>query len=229
MLLAQAAPLARSDITFEALLIEPWKNLLTGHPAEAIVLLIPVGLAFLVWGFRLYRWLVILAFAAIGGLLGLALATYLQFSGLVGLVAGALVMGVLAWPLHRFGWAVLGGMAFSLVASEAARLGGVVGPVALFIIGAIAFIVGVTLTLWLLRPLIIVVTSILGGGLLAEAALRLADAWPTMGEPVHEALAARPWLPLAFALGLAAVGAVLQLSDSSHARRKKKRAVEEEE
>lgn len=206
------------------MLMEPWENLLHYHPLMAAVLLIPVGIAFLLYGYRLYRWLVVIAYVGIGVVLGMAAAAYLGFNQSVGIMAGAIVLGVLAWPLHRAGWGLLGGILFAIVFREVSAVMGMEGQLQLALIGAVAFLVGVVLTVLLLKPLIVVITSVVGGTLLALGALSLVALWPALGGPVEKAIDARLYLPVFIVLVLAAVGSLLQILDSARGRSKRRKA-----
>ena len=62
-----------------------WQRLAGLHPLEAGLLLVPLGLVFLLYGFRLYKWLVSVVFAGIGASVGAALA----LAGAAGLALGS--------------------------------------------------------------------------------------------------------------------------------------------
>ncbi len=218
-----AAALPEAAKPIAELLAEPWKNLLEYHPLAAAVLVIPVGIAFLLYGFRLYRWLVVIVYVGIGVVLGMAAALYLDFSQPVGIMAGAIVLGVLAWPLHRAAWGVLGGIIFAVIFVEVADVIGIKGGTPLFLIGAVALVAGIALTVLIMKPLIVVMTSLVGGTFLALGALSLTTLWPTLGGPVDRVIEARRYVPVVIVLLLAAVGSILQLLDTSETKKKKKK------
>ena len=200
-------------------------------PLEAGLLVLPIGLVFLLFGFKLYKLLVSLVFAGIGAGLGGALAAGVGWSAILGTIAGALVLGLLAWPLHRIAWgllggAILGGAAVLLVSARSQD------PILLAIVATVLFAGGFILTLLVMRPLIILVTAILGAAVLVQAILRLSLLWPSFGDPVTSMLQAKPYL-LAILVALpAALGFLLQWRDTSAAAKassKKKKAAAEEE
>lgn len=219
---AQALPEAARPMA--EMLMEPWENLLHYHPLMAAALLMPVGIAFLLYGFRLYRWLVVIAYVGIGVVLGMAAAAFFNFNQSVGIIAGAILLGVLAWPLHRAGWGVLGGILFAVVFREVAAVMGIEGWLPLALISVVAFLAGVALTVLLLKPLIVLITSLVGGTFLALGALSLAALWPALGGPVEKAIDARPYVPVVVVLVLAVVGSMLQVVDTARGRSKKRKA-----
>jgi len=218
-----AAALPDAGRPMADLLMEPWANLLEYHPMAAAVLLVPVGIAFLLYGFRLYRWLVVLAYVGIGVVLGMAAALYLEFSQPAGIMVGAVVLGVLAWPLHRAAWGILGGLLFAVIFVEVADVVNIRGATPLVLVGAVAFIAGVALTVLLMKPLIVVITSLVGAVFVALGTLSLTKWWPPVGDPVERVIDARPYMPVVIVLFLAAVGSVLQVLDTAESKKKKKK------
>ncbi|KPK47071.1 MAG: hypothetical protein AMK72_08905 [Planctomycetes bacterium SM23_25] len=218
---AQALPDAGRPMA--DLLLEPWANLLKYHPLVAAVLLVPVGIAFLLYGFRLYRWLVVIAYVGIGVVVGMAAALYLDFSQPAGIMVGAIVLGVLAWPLHRVAWGILGGVLFAVIFVEVADVIEIRGSTPLFLIGAVAFVAGMALTVLLMKPLIVVITSLVGATFVAVGTLSLTMAWPTLGGPVDRVINARPYVPVVIVLLLAFVGSILQLIDTGDSKKKRKK------
>ena len=217
--------------SLEALMQNLWDRFYALSPLEAGLLLVPIGLVFLLFGFKLYKLLVSLVFAGIGAGLGVALAACAGWSAILGMVAGALVLGLLAWPLHRIAWgllggAILGGAAVLLVSARSQD------PILLAIVATVIFAGGFTLTLLVMRPLIILVTAILGAAVLVQAILRLSLLWPSFGDPVAAMLQAKPYLLAILVALAAALGFVLQWRDTSAAAKassKKKKAAAEEE
>jgi len=187
------------------------------------------GLAFLLWGYRLYRWLVVVLFVVIGVVAGIEAAACFGFNQSIGIVAGAVVLGVLAWPLHKVGWGMVGGILFGLVLTGLGAYLGIEGRLALGVIAVVAFVAGVAVTLLLMKPLIIVITSLLGASSLTEGILALALLWPAVGMALVRVMETRPYVLVIATLVLAAVGAAMQVFDTGEARKKKKKASESED
>lgn len=217
--------------TFDALMRDACDRFHALSPLEAGLLLVPMGLVFLLYGFKLYKLLVSLVFAGIGAGLGGALAAGVGWSAMLGMIAGALVLGLLAWPLHRIAWgllggAILGGAAVLLVSARSQD------PILLAIVATVIFAGGFILTLLVMRPLIILVTAILGAAVLVQAILRLSLLWPSFGDPVAAMLQAKPYLLALLVALAAALGFLLQWRDTggkAKAAAKKKKASEEQD
>ena len=206
-----------------------WQRLGALHPLEAGLLLVPVGLVFLLYGFKLYKWLVSVVYAGIGSAAGAALAVYLGWDVILGTIAGALLLGLLAWPLHRVGWGLLGGALFGGAAVLLMRMQ---TPNVTYIaaVAGVAFIGGFILTFVLMRPLIILVTSIIGAAVVVQGALRLTLIQPAFGDPVCSTLEAKPYLLAILVAVPALLGFILQWRDKGgKAAAKKKKAEKAEE
>jgi len=196
-------------------------NVMGDYPVATVALLVPVGVAFLLYGFRLYRWLVVLAYVGIGVLLGMAAALYLGFSQPVGIMVGAVLLGVLAWPLHRAACGLLGGMLFAVIFIEIAGVMEIHGITPLLLIGGVALVAGIALTVLVMKPLIVVMTSLAGASLVSLGTFYLTLLWPAIGGPVNRVIHARAYIPVVVVLLLAAVGSVLQILDTAESRKKK--------
>jgi len=224
----QASDMLLRDL-WQILLIPPRGAYLLVCPAEAAILFIPIGLVFLLFGFRLYKWLVMVVYAGIGSIVGLAVAAYLGWSALLVMMAGSIVLGLLAWPLHRIGWGLLGGVLLGGLAALLVR--GRTENVVL-IVGAavIAFAAGLVLAMMLLRPLITGITSLIGAGLLVQGAVALAMLIkPSVGGPIASFLEAR-WYALAAVVGvLAILGFALQWHEGEPAGAKRSKSPSEKQ
>ena len=223
----EAAQLA--ILSLETAMQYVWQRLGALHPLEAGLLLVPVGLVFLLYGFKLYKWLVSVVYAGIGSAAGAALAAYLGWDVILGMIAGALLLGLLAWPLHRVGWGLLGGALFGGAAVLLMRMQ---TPNVTYIaaVAGVAFIGGFILTLVLMRPLIILVTSIIGAAVVVQGALRLSLIQPAFGDPVCSTLEAKPYLLAILVAVPALLGFILQWRDKGgKAAAKKKKAEKAEE
>jgi hypothetical protein len=208
-----------------------WQRLGALHPLEAGLLLLPVGLVFLLYGFKLYKWLVSVVYAGIGASAGAAVALWLGWDVILGTIAGALLLGLLAWPLHRVGWGLLGGALFGGAAVILMRAQ---TPNVTYIaaVAGVAFIGGFVLTLILMRPLIILVTSVIGAAVVVQGALRLSLIQPAFGDPVLATLEAKPYLLAILVAIPALLGFILQWRNTAgkgKAAAKRKKAEEAEE
>jgi hypothetical protein len=206
-----------------------WQRLGALHPLEAGLLLVPVGLVFLLYGFKLYKWLVSVVYAGIGAWAGAAVALWLGWDVILGTIAGALLLGLLAWPLHRVGWGLLGGALFGGAAVLLMQMQ-TANVTCIAAVASIAFIGGFILTFVLMRPLIILVTSVIGAAVVVQGALRLSLIQPAFGDPVLTTLEARPYLLAILVAVPALLGFILQWRDKGgKAAAKKKKAEKAEE
>jgi len=205
-------------------------------PWQAALFVIPIGILFLLYGFRLYRVLAIVLFAMLGLVLGLVVAGLLQVNATAGMVVGALVLGVLAWPLVRLAWAVtcgvLGAAIVGLVTWALVPSG---GEVVWAVAAGVGFLIGAVAGTVCFRVMVIVATSVYGGTLLVWGTLRLTLLVPSIGDPVMASLAALPWLLGILVLVPGVFGVIAQLGDEKtlpkksrkSARRKGTRETEE--
>lgn len=199
-------------------LYSAWGELCAQHPVVAGLVLLPFGLAFLLYGYRVYKALVILTFAIVGGLIGMFIGAHFALSGiaaLLGMAGGALVLGLLAWPLHRVGWGLLGGTVSAVVFAGFATTAGVTVQAYVLVIGGLAFVLGMVLTVWLFRPLLVIITSLVGATLLVEGAVRLVVLSPSFGEPICAFLKENAYVWLIVLLVLAGAGMLMQWYDTS--------------
>jgi hypothetical protein len=190
---------------------DPWEALRQLHPVAAGILLV-IGVAFLLYGFRIYKLLVIIAYAAVGIFLGALVAAALHFNPLIGMAGGAIILGLLAWPLYLVGWGLIGGAVLAALAAAVTQHF-TPSPVYQGIAAAVAGILGIVLTILLMRTLIIIITSIVGAVALVEGALRLVLLVPSLGDPVMATLQAHVWLQAAVVVVPAVVGMILQTAD----------------
>lgn len=130
-----------------------------GIPPALGAIVAGFGVLFLLLGWRMHR-LSLAAFGlALGALLGQLAARWLQVDKLWGLMSGGLIFAVLSGPLYRAAVFLLAGLAVGVLAGEGFRL---LVPGGFWFGFAPGFLVGGVLSLWLLRPLVILSTSLLG-------------------------------------------------------------------
>lgn len=201
----------------DAIVQDLWQRMVTQHPLEMGLVFLVLGLVFLLYGYKLYKILVSVVFAGIGGLVGLLIGVHFGAPGWLAALIGAFLLGILAWPLFRIGWGILGGMVFAAVAWPfAMALTQSVVPA--YILAAVAFIAGMILTTMLMRPLIIISTATSGAATLVTGVLLMLIRWPEVNEPVKAALESKPYLFIVLVALPAILGAILQWRDTSGAK-----------
>ena len=153
-----------------------WDSLLytLSHPPRGLVIAayIAGGLC-LVYGYKVYQFIVMLPGILIGGIIGYAIGAlqWGTFGGIICTLLGASICGALAWALHQFAiWfvgALLGGLAVTGVAEGLFHT-----HPNLFVV-IIAALFGGALLLALAKALIIVKSSCIGALLVAYGARSL--------------------------------------------------------
>ncbi len=178
------------------------------------LLLVGLGVVFLLWGFKYFKILVVVNAAAVGGCAGYALGTVSQSQSMPILlaVAGALVIGALAWPLLRWAVALLGavsGLIIGLVicdivvnVSGDASLANYHWPMALVCMTALGM-----LTFISFNPVVMIFTSIQGASMIVLGAVSLLMSYAGLQASLRLAVE-HNWA--VFVACLALVGFVLQ-------------------
>ncbi len=154
--------------------------------------LILAGVIFLIWGFMLYRGLVIFNAALLGGWIGGTLGQS-NGSALAGAALGAFTFGAIAWPLMKYAVALMGGMYGALLGASLWRTfglephlawaGGAMGLVAL---GMLSFV--------LFRTSVILYTSLQGSAMLVFGLLGLIFKYQEIQPQLSQNLLLRPML-----------------------------------
>jgi hypothetical protein len=123
-----------------------------------------IAFAFVLWGGKLFKIFVVLLGVGAGLLLGFFLGSIVGLGpqgGGAGAVIGAIVLGLLAWPLHRVFVFVIGGLFFGLVTASIATKLQV--PATTLNAAAIAgFVVGGVLSILIHRTFVIALMAAAG-------------------------------------------------------------------
>lgn len=188
---------------------------LSGLGPMQILLLISCGLVFLLYGWRLFKALVIVDAGALGVLVGSSLLES-QNMAVFGGIAGALLFAALAWPLMKYAVSLLGGLAgafvgygmWHCVAGLAGRpelaahawAGAMIGLITL---GLLAFVI--------FRVTVVVVTVLQGSLMAVSGSIALAMLNESWRAPLQDHLSNPRVLPLLI-LVPAIVGFTLQQS-----------------
>jgi hypothetical protein len=172
-------------------------------------LLLAVGLVYLLYGFKIFRILVMVNAALLGAWAGEWASGRFGWPWWVALL-GASALGVLAWPLMRYAVCLMGGLAGAFLGAMIARSAApdatsvaVGAGIGLAVLGVLAFVI--------FRIVIICFTSLQGALLTVAGVVGLVARFEKAAAAVHAALVGRPYL-LAILIGVPAViGVVYQL------------------
>ena len=151
-----------------------------------------VGILLMSFGFKSYRWVVLLNFIALGYWIGERLGNYNQI-GFIGAIIGAALLGVAALPLMRFAVATCGGLVGAVIGMviwaycdqpmDMAWAGGLVG---LAVLGMLSFI--------LFKTTVILFTSIEGAALFVLGSCALLMRYKPWAQDVGHNLDSKPVL-----------------------------------
>jgi len=158
-----------------------------------------IGILLMAFGFKAYRWIVLLNFVAVGWWIGtLPFKNQIEGKGgedlaLVASIAGAVIMGVIAWPLLRYTVATCGGMVGFVIGMvvwaycdqplNMAWAGGLVG---MTLLGMLSFV--------LFKTTVILFTSIEGASLFAFGVCALVLRYQPWQKQVSTSLDTKPIL-----------------------------------
>jgi hypothetical protein len=176
-------------------------------PGMAAVLLM-VGTIFLLWGYPVFRYLIMLNFAVVGAYLGAAIGKHAD-TVMAGALIGGFLAGALAWPMMR--WAVaLTGAGIGLILGAALWRAAGQDPTFDWAGGLTGFVAFGMLSFIVFRGGVILYTSLQGGALLASGILGLLEKYPSVGPELGDHLVHQRFLlPTAIVIP-AVVGLIFQ-------------------
>jgi len=165
------------------------------------VLLVLLGVVSLLYGYRVFRGIVVVYSSVAGAALGY----WLVVAGLkrpdlwwIGLIGGGMLLAVLAWPLVNFFVAAWGAVAGGLVGAALTRAVGGEWPIAVAV--AIGVILGAILAVLVFRFMIILTTSVLGAAMAVAGLISLLYHVERIRPGLQEYLTQTPYmLPLVMA------------------------------
>lgn len=167
-----------------------------------------IGALLMIFGFKAYRWIVLLNFVALGYFLGDMLGQKGEI-GLVGAIVGALVMGAAALPLMKYAVAVCGGLVGGVIGMviwayceqplDMAWAGGLVG---LAVLGMLSFI-------WF-KTTVILFTCVEGASMLVFGASALLIRFTPWSTQIDTSLTRQPVLLPLLVTCLVVLGLFLQ-------------------
>jgi hypothetical protein len=186
------------------------------HVAPGVAaLLVLAGVVYLLWGYSIFKVLVVLNAAALGAVLGAALGQKGD-SAAIGGCLGALVLGAMAWPFMKHAIALMGGIYGGLLGGGIWQTFGLDPRLywAGALVGLIAF--GL-LTFILFRGSIMMYTSLQGAFMLLTGVLGLAFKHAEVAPKVIHQASIQPILMPAAVLVPALIGVIYQQSTSTPA------------
>ena len=163
-------------------------------PAVAAMLIVG-GLVYLLYGMRWFKTLVVLNAAAVGAILGGAVG-YQGGAAIPGAVVGAVLAGVITWPMMKWAVAIMGATTGALLAATVWRVAGL--DPAFTWAGALTGLVGGCLMCFILfRGCVMTYTSLQGSVMVIFGVLGLLFMYRDLGPRIGKYLAVKPYfLPL---------------------------------
>jgi hypothetical protein len=180
-------------------------------PGTAILLML-LGTIYLLYGWAMFRGLILVNAAIIGGYVGVALGNRYGYP-LAGGLLGGTVAGAATWPMMKWAVAVIGGVV-------GAALGGSVwlsaGYDTTYVwAGALTGLVGFGLFSFILfRASIIMYTSFQGAIMLAMGSLGMAFKYPDLAVKVSSSLSTQPFVLPLFVVLAVVLGLIYQQTHS---------------
>jgi hypothetical protein len=183
-------------------------------------LLILLGVVYLIFGYKIFKGLVMLNAAAVGAAIGLALGQRTEM-GLALMVLCGFVAAAVTWPLMKWAVAVMGGLAGALLGATIWQTFGLDPTFAwsgalsgLILFGLISFI--------LFRGSVTMYMSLQGAAMLIFGLLGMIDKYEQVAPKITNAMMMKPFLlPMAIIIP-AIVGMLYQQSDGGAAAPGKK-------
>lgn len=174
-------------------------------------LLILMGIIYLIFGFKLFKGLVMLNAAAVGAAIGLAIGQRTEM-GLALMVLCGFVAAATTWPLMKWAVAVMGGLAGALMGATLWQTFGLDAQFAwsgalsgLILFGLLSFI--------LFRGSVTMYMSLQGAAMLIFGVLGMLDKYDQIAPKLTSTMAMKPFLlPMAIIIP-AIIGMLYQQSD----------------
>jgi hypothetical protein len=166
------------------------------------------GVVLVLFGFKAYKWIVVLNCIALGFWLGGLLGQRAQIAT-VAAVIGALVLGAISWPLMKYAVAVCGGLVGAVIGmviwvycdqpADMAWAGGLVGVA---VLGLLSFI--------LFKTSVILFTCVQGAAMLVLGTSALLIKYTPWATQVDNSLATKPVLMPLLVFSIAILGLLWQ-------------------
>jgi len=189
------------------------------------VILFLAGVVYMTWGWKIFKPLVILNIALVGGVLGGMATVALKNEPYwwAGMIIGAVVLGAVAWPMFRFCLTLIG-MAFGSIVGYAfyTELISFMGRPELaqypWIGAGAGFIIFGVIAIGFVRPAIILLTSLQGSMMVLAAAIGLLCKAPTLRPELLARLGDTPWMAQAAVAVVTLIAIIIQITKSQSAK-----------
>jgi hypothetical protein len=176
-------------------------------PGLAAVLL-GAGIIFLLWGYPVFRYLIMLNFGIVGAYLGASVGNNAD-TALAGALIGGFIVAALAWPMMRWAVALTGAGIGTILGAAIWRASGQ-DPTFDWAGALTGFVAFGMLSFIIFRGGIILYTSLQGGALLAAGMVALLEKYPSVGPKIAQDLTQQHFLLPTVIIVPAVVGLVFQ-------------------
>jgi hypothetical protein len=211
-ILAQAVETASSGGTEEAVvpLASFWNYITTLNRVEAVTF-ISFGVVCLMYGWRVFKILVVISFALLGLFMGISVTN--KIVGLNNQLAGALVgmclFGILSVPMMRWAVSILGAVAGGILSSSIWYASGLTERY-IWAGALIGMVAGGMISFIVFKIAVILFSSLSGASLIVVGSLALLYIHPSTSARVEEIIFAKKWFLPTLLLAPTLIGLVLQ-------------------
>ncbi|MFI5380543.1 MAG: hypothetical protein ACHRHE_14700 [Tepidisphaerales bacterium] len=155
------------------------------------ILIIIMGIVYLLYGWSMFRGLILLNAVLIGAYVGVIVGSRYSTYPLAGGLIGAVVAGVTTWPLMKWAVAVIGGLVGAILGASVWTAANLDSTYAWA--GALTGLVGFGLFSFILfRASIIMYTSLQGAIMVLMGLLGLTFKYPDLAQKISNSLATQP-------------------------------------
>ena len=211
-ILAQAAEAAGPEAAEEAVVpIEQiWKYITTLNVLEALTFM-SFGAVCLVYGWRVFKMLVVISFGLLGLLLGLIVSDKISGgdSQIIGGLIGLGLLAALSVPLMRWAVSILGAVAGGILTSGIWYACGLTETY-IWAGALIGIVAGGMISFIIFKVAVILFSSLGGSGLMATGILALLYLYPQTTEKVEELIFTQKWFMPTMLMAPTLVGIILQ-------------------
>ena len=211
-ILAQAVETASSGATEESVvqLDSFWNYITTLNRVEAVTF-ISFGLVCLMYGWRVFKVLVVISFSLLGFVMGVSVTN--KIVGLNNQLAGALVgmclFGILSIPMMRWAVSVLGAIAGGILSSSIWYASGLTEKY-IWAGAMIGMVAGGMISFIVFKVAVILFSSLSGASLIVVGSLALLYLHPTTSARLEEVIYSKKWFLPTLLLAPTLIGLVLQ-------------------